>query len=336
MKFRTTLCALVLAALALYGCASGAQPGAGTPTGASQPQGQEPGPAGSLGTLRVALLSVLDTLPIHVAQQEGLFAKHGVEVEIIPVAAAPDRDQLIAAGQADGMLNEPTSVMLFNRETPQVKIVRYGQAATADRAMFSILAAKDSGIATAADLKGVPIGISQGTVIEYLTDRLLQAEGFTGEEIEGIAVPKISDRMALLGTGELKAGMLPEPLTSLAVQGGAKVVLDDTSHPEYSFSVLSFRNPVIEENPEAIRAFLAAVEEAVGLINADPAKYSTLMADLKLVPQPISGTFTAPTFQTAGVPSEEQWNDVLAWMKEKGLLETDVAYDASVTAEFLP
>ena len=106
---------------------------------------------------------------------------------------------------------------------------------------------------------GVGVGISEGTVIEYLTDRLLEAEGFSADEIQGVAVPKIPDRMALLGTGELSAAMLPEPLSSLAELQGARVILDDTRHPEYSFSVISFRKAVIDENPQAISGFLAAL-----------------------------------------------------------------------------
>ncbi|MDZ7845162.1 MAG: ABC transporter substrate-binding protein [Anaerolineales bacterium] len=54
--------------------------------------------------LRLALLPVLDTLPIHVALEEGLFDEQGIAVEVIPVSSAPERDQLIAAGKADGML----------------------------------------------------------------------------------------------------------------------------------------------------------------------------------------------------------------------------------------
>jgi len=40
-----------------------------------------------------------------------------------------------------------------------------------------------STVTTPADLKGVPIGISQNTVIEYLTDRMLQAEGLDPADI---------------------------------------------------------------------------------------------------------------------------------------------------------
>ena len=40
-------------------------------------------------TLKIAVLPIIDTLPMYVAQQEGLFAKHGVNVEFVPVASAP-------------------------------------------------------------------------------------------------------------------------------------------------------------------------------------------------------------------------------------------------------
>src|SRR5687768_15712912 len=57
-------------------------------------------------TLKIAVLPIIDTLPMYVAQQAGLFAKYGVDVEFIPVASAPERDQLLAAGGADGTINE--------------------------------------------------------------------------------------------------------------------------------------------------------------------------------------------------------------------------------------
>jgi NitT/TauT family transport system substrate-binding protein len=149
-------------------------------------------------------------------------------------------------------------------------------------------------------------------------------------------VPKIPDRMALLGTGELAAAMLPEPLSSLAELQGARVILDDTRHPEYSFSTISFRKAVIDEHPQAIRGFLAALEEAVTMINSDPAKWNSLLAEKQLVPEPLLDTYQVPTFGTAGIPTEEQWNDALAWAKGKGLLNQDVSYPDSVTDIYLP
>ena len=166
-------------------------------------------------TLKLALLPVLDTLSIHVAVEEGFFEEQGVGVEIIPVASAPERDQLVAAGEADGMLNEIVSTLFYNKEEIQVQIVRTARAATGKAPLFRILVAQESGITDIEDLKGVEVGISEGTVIAYLTDRLLEAEGFSADEIATIAVPKIPDRMALLDSGELQAAMLPDPASSM-------------------------------------------------------------------------------------------------------------------------
>lgn len=297
---------------------------------------QPAAPANQIVTLKIAVLPVLDALPMYVAQQEGLFAARGVKVEFIPVASGAERDQLVSSGQGDGMINEILSTLFYNKDKTQVQIVRFARTATTENALFRILASGKSGITDVSGLKGVEIGISQGTVIEYLTERLLQSEGFTKDEIKTIAVPKIPDRLALLNSGELKAAMLPDPTTSLAIKDGAVVVLDDTRHPEYSCSVYSFRKAVLDEHPEAVRAFLAAVEDAVVKINANPTGYNSLLGDQKLVPAPLLASFKVPPFVGKGVPNEAQFADVLAWAKEKGLLVKDVSYADSVTAEYLP
>jgi NitT/TauT family transport system substrate-binding protein len=185
-------------------------------------------------------------------------------------------------------------------------------------------------------LGGVPIGISEGTVIEYLTDRLLEAEGLESEQIVTISVPRIPDRLALLSSGELEAAMLPDPLSFLAEQSGATIVLDDSSHPEYGYSVISFRAPFIDENPEAITGFLAAIEEATELINADPSKWDALLTEQKLVPESLQGSYRISPYPLASVPSEAQWDDVYAWAQQKGLIENEVSYESSVTDRYLP
>ena len=229
--------------------------------------------------LKITVLPILDALPMYVAQDQGLFARNNLQVEFIPAGSAPERDQLIAAGQADGMINEVVSVLFFNKETVRVQMVRYARAATSDSALFSILASQNSQITSAAGLKGAPIGISDGTVIAYLTDRLLAAEGFQPADIQTVSVPKIDARLALLKSGELKAAVLPEPATSAALQQGAKVVLDDTRHPEYSFSTISFRKETLEKNPQAVKSFLLAIEQATELINQDPSKWTQLLVE---------------------------------------------------------
>lgn len=328
---------VVVASLALAACAPAVPVEEATETeSVTEVQTEAVVESANVGSLKIAVLPIIDTLPMYVAEAEGLFAKYGVTVEFVPVASAPERDQLLAAGQADGTINETLSVMLFNKETVQMQAVCYALRPVEGYGHFFILASSKSGITDAQGLKGIEIGVSQGTVIEYVTERLLQAEGLTADEIKTIAVPKIPDRMALLGSGELSAGVLPDPLASLAVSQGAVNVLDDSLHPEYGFSIYSFRKDVIDSNPAAVKAFLAAIEEAADLINLDATQYTTLLSDKGLVPPPLLETFEIPPFPDQAVPTEEEWNDGLAWLKEKGILTVDVSYADSVNGSLLP
>lgn len=217
-----------------------------------------------------------------------------------------------------------------------MQVVRYALRPTEENGHFFIIASPKSEVSSVDDLKGVEIGVSQGTVIEYVTDRLLQAEGFTKDEIKTIAVPKISDRMALLASGELQAGVMPDPLAALVVSQGGRIVADDSKHPEYGFSVISFRKDAIDQQPEAVKGFLAAIEEATTLLNGDPAKYKNVLSEQKIVPAPLIDAYQPPAFPTAGVPTENEWKDALSWLKEKGILTTEVPYQDSVNGSLLP
>lgn len=312
---RTLPSLLLVAALALAGCG-----------------GLAPEPA----ALRLGMLPILDALPFYVADAEGLFAAEGVQVEFVPVASAAERDQLMQAGQIDGMINDLISTLLYNRDGVQIVIVRFARTATPDFPQYRILAAAGSGLSEPSDLRGVAIGISEGTVIQYVTERLLEAEGLAPSDIVTVAVPRIADRMSLLRSGELQAATLPDPLSSLALQDGASVVLDDSAHPEYGNSVLSFRAAVVRERPEQVRRFLAALERAIEAVNAYPDRWADLLTERELVPAPLVGAYELPPFPPASLPSQAQWADVLAWAQEAGLIAGDVPYAGSVDGSLLP
>jgi NitT/TauT family transport system substrate-binding protein len=319
MKKAQIIKAMVLIALLITAC------GSTEPTAVAEPL-----------TLKIAVLPIIDTLPLYVAQQQGFFTDNDLEVELIPVASAPERVQMVASGQVDGTINETLSVMLFNRESIQLKAVRYALRPVEGYGHFFILASGASKITSPSSLTGVEIGVSQGTVIEYVTERLLSAEGLNSDEIKTIPVPRISDRMALLASGELSAATLPDPLGALAVQSGAVIVMDDSSHPEYGFSIYSFRVDVIEAHPEAIRRFLVAIDQAIDLINNDPTQFTGILSDNGIVPPPLLEAFKVPPFPTADVPTETEWLDALDWAKSKGMLGADVSYSDSVTDVYLP
>ncbi len=287
-------------------------------------------------TLKIGVLPILDALPMYVAEAQGYFKDAGITVTFVPVASAAERDQLMQAGQIDGMINDLVSTVLYNKDTQKITIVRFARTATPDAAQYSILAAKNSGITKVSDLKGVEIGISEATVIAYTTDRLLQAEGLASADIKTTNIPKIPDRLQLLATGQLKAANLPEPTASLAVQQGAVVIVDDHTHTDFGNSVISFSVATLSAKPNTVKKFLAAIEKATADVNLSPDKFSTLLSDKKLVPAPLIGKYTLPKFPAASVPTEAQFKDVLAWMKDKSLISADVPYSKLVDANYLP
>jgi NitT/TauT family transport system substrate-binding protein len=129
--------------------------------------------------LKMGLLPILDILPFYVAEQNGYFEEEGINVEFVPVKSAQERDALMQAGG------------LFNRDEVQIKVVATARRAYPESPQFRVLTAPDSGINSAQDLAGVPIGISQNTVIQYITDRMLEAEGLSPDQIKIVEVSAI-------------------------------------------------------------------------------------------------------------------------------------------------
>ncbi len=310
-------------------------------------------------TLRIALLPILDTLPLYVAEAQGYFAEADVTVTFIAAASAAERDQLLQAGRVDGVITDLVALALYNRENVRLIAVRTAMVPSSTVPQFRILVTGqwfalengDRALPTGSSparqvqveaLRGIPVGVSEGTVVAYVTDRLLQAEGLRSEDIATLAVPKISERMALLRSGELKAATLPEPLASLAIQDGAIGVVDDTQHPAYSSSVFAFRKAVLETNPEAVRGFLAAIERASADINADKAQWQALLTEKKLVPPALDGEYSLPdypvaTMATVNLPTAAQFADVLDWLEARSRLDVvTLSYRDVVDDSFLP
>jgi NitT/TauT family transport system substrate-binding protein len=291
---------------------------------------------GEVETLRIALLPVLDILPLHVAEQNGFFAQAGVHVSTVPVKSPQERDALMQTNQVDGMLTDLISPVLFNQQKAQIKVVRTARKVYPDAPMFRILAAPGSEVTSPFQLEGVEIGISQNSVIEYLTDRMLEKAGLTPEQIVVQEVSAIPVRFELLVNGQIPAACLPDPLASGALAAGAVLVVDDTSVPELSQSILTFGTETLETKPDAVRAFLRAWEQGVAELNANPEEYGALLIEIGRVPESVQGSYGVPPFPEASVPTAQQLADVVRWALDKGLVANDVPYEQMVDDSFLP
>jgi NitT/TauT family transport system substrate-binding protein len=294
-------------------------------------------PAQRETTLKIALLPILDVLPVYVAEQQGYFTDAGLKVEFIPAGSAIERDQLMLAGEVDAMLNDLVSAAIFNQDETRVQIVLQARRAYLDHPQFRILSAPRSNITIPSDLKGVEIGISENSVIHYITQRILENAGLSADDLKFRPEPNIAVRFQLLMEGQLKAGCLPDPLAQAAIAGGATLIAEDTVlvESDLSQSVVTFNKDMIDKNPDAVQAFVGAWMKAAADINADPEAYRALWLEKTTVPDSVKDTYALPLFPLYAITQELAWNDNTAWMVEQGIIDNAPDYANSVNPAFV-
>lgn len=286
--------------------------------------------------LKIALLPILDAFPCYVAAEKGYFRQHGIDVKVLPVASALERDQLMQSGAVDGMLNEMISTANFNRRRVSVKTIMIARKAYPRAPLFRILSSPAWKPASPSQVAGIAVGVSKNTIIEYVTDRLLAAEGLPPGSLTKKSIPSIPERYQLLIQGRLKIVTLPDPLAQSALAAGAGNIVDDSSYPQYSVSVLSFNINALDKKGESVRSFLRAWDRAAADINQDPEALRALLLRKIRVPRNIQQAYRIPPYPRREIPAESQWNDVMQWMVAKGLLELPLSYGGSITSAFLP
>ena len=287
------------------------------------------------GSLKIALLPILDAFPFFVAEANGYFNEYGVEVIAVPVNSGLERDQLMQSGEIDGMLNEMITTANFNRDQALIKTVITARKAYPQYPLFRVLSAPASKLTSASDLAGIPIGISKNTIIEYVTDRLLAAEGVDPGKIIKTSVPIIPERYQLLLQGQLKIATLPDPLAKSALASGAGQVVDDSKYPGYSVSVLSFNIKSLTLKTALVRQFLKAWVRATEEINRNAESYRPLLLKKIRIPKNIQTTFKIPPYPVREIPDARQWSDVMNWMVSKDLLSSPLPYEQSITDSYL-
>ena len=105
--------------------------------------------------------------------------------------------------------------------------------------------------------------------------------------------------------------------------------------PQYSQSVLAFTTETLNRQTNTTKAFLRAWNKAVADINQNPNAYRDVLIEKTNVPPMIQGTYEVPKYPAAEITTEAEWNDVLAWMQDKGLVDQPVSYEESVDKSFL-
>ena len=292
-------------------------------------------PAPAHDSLKIGLLPIEDAVPFYVAEQEKMYAKENLQVELIPFQSALERDSALAAGAIDGAIDDPIGAILFDKGQGRLKITSICLGEKPAEGVFAILAAPGSGLKSVSDLKGVEIAVSNSTIIEYVTDRMLAGQGFKSEEIKKIEVVKMPIRMQMLLSDAVKAATLPEPLTSIAVSKGARVLVNDAVGTEsLSQTIIVFRAEVLKNQKPEIAAFFRAYQSAVQAINSDPEKFRPLFVDKGRIPPFLAKTYPIPVFPLPTPFSPALFEPIMHWLAAKQLVPK-IPYSTMVATDFM-
>jgi NitT/TauT family transport system substrate-binding protein len=283
--------------------------------------------------LKIGVLLIEDSVPLYLAEQEHLYAKENIEVELVPFLSALERDSALTAGAIDGAVSDPVGAILFDQGRGIIQITSLCLGAAPAEGVFAILAAPKSSLQTIEDLKHVDIGISNATIIEYVTDRLLEANGFAPEEIKTIEVKKMPIRMQMLLANTIQAATLPEPLASIAVAKGARILLSDADNStSLSQTVMIFRKDVLRKRPADVKALFRALTEGISAINSDPEKYRPLFVEKSRIPPYLAKDYPIPHYPLPAPFPPELYEPIVSWLTAKHLTP-QLAYETMVATD---
>jgi NitT/TauT family transport system substrate-binding protein len=218
-------------------------------------------------------------LNLYVAKELGLFKKHNLDVEIIPVNDNAGARDLVVSGQADVFWSCPTVAIAAIANGAPLKII-----SQVKKPCTSVLVVpKDSKIQSFADLNGKNIaGISP--TCEAVISITVKARD-TGAKFN---LQKLAGGPALtaLEAGKVDGAILEEPQVSIAELKGFKVLFRDASS-DIPCRTINARNAFLASNADTLKHFIQAVSEANAIILANPTDDQVVEISAKYTGAPV-------------------------------------------------
>jgi len=247
---------------------------------ASGCSGSGAGASGTGGRITVAVVPGIDTAPLSVAVQDGLFSQHGLNVTVKDYQSLDAEFQALTSGQAQIAAGDYTA-FFYEQATGHASLRLIADGYDAAPNSVAILALPGSGITTPQKLQDLPEGV--GTPSAPLTQMIPSSTAVVPYSIQTLAAEEVlqndgvspssvnwkpmqpQDMIGALRSGQVKAILATEPyILEAEEQLGAVEVLDASSGVTSGlplsgyFSLASYANA----SPSAVQAFQAALDQA--------------------------------------------------------------------------
>jgi NitT/TauT family transport system substrate-binding protein len=263
--------------------------------------------------IRVALFPAGSTLPAHAAMTEGIFERHGLQVDVTEGTDLPLFMAALAKNQYDIVMSGPTLALIAAEKHLDLQIIAGLQRQTAHRPN-AVWITGDPSITTLTQLKGRTIAVPSltGLIIDALMF-LLGRSGLRREDVKLIATPfpTMGDQLA---AGHVDAAVATIPFyTAMAARGfhvHDDVVVDavrEASGGAVDTAVTSVwlaSRPFVRDHPETVAAWRKSLSEAIDLLNGDESQARGLMESWLKFPAEVIAGAPLPQWTVEMTPQE--------------------------------
>jgi putative hydroxymethylpyrimidine transport system substrate-binding protein len=275
----------------------------------------------------------------------GDFSEAGLDVDTqVPAdPSAPIRQ--VAAGRADLAISYEPEVLLALDQGLPVKAV----AALVDQPLTSLISLPEADIAKPADLEGKTIATAGIPYQTAFLESILDAEGLAPDAVEQVDVGLGLLPAVLSGRADaMLGGFLNVEGVDLELRGlNPRIVpVDELGIPTYDELVLVANSDRVEEDPEAIRLFIAALERGTldAAENPDAATDAVLEAGEGLEPRLTAAEVeeTLPLLvgegedERFGFMDRREWKRFIVFMANEGLIARRPGTEEALTNALLP
>jgi NitT/TauT family transport system substrate-binding protein len=229
--------------------------------------------AGGSATVRLGFSAWPGWFPWQVAEEEGLFTKNGVTVDLKYFESYTDSLTALSTGNLDAnsqTLNDTlSSVSGGSKQT----VVLVNDNSTGNDQIIA-----RPGINSIADLKGKKVAAEQGTVDHYLLLLALKKAGLTEKDVQ--FTPLVTDAAAAaFVAGKVDAVGVFAPFTTTALGlSGSKAIATSKDFPGAIPDHLVFGSAFVKAHPTEVQALVQTWFDALAWIKANPAKAVDIMA----------------------------------------------------------
>ena len=203
-------------------------------------------------------------LPVWVAKESRLFAKHGLDPEVIMIQAGALTTLAIISGELQFSGAGAASVLAARIKGSDITLV----ACPADSDLVYLMARPE--IKSAAELKGKSSAVTRlGSTTHFYLRAALKYAGLNPEK--DVTILQLgTEYAAALETGRIAAAALPFDLALPYLQRGWPILLDlSKTDFVYPASCVVSSRAFVKDNPDTVERFLKAYIEAIHLMKKD-------------------------------------------------------------------